>query len=139
METCLQEERRAYEENWKGKFSQRLQTLTETRGISLALLAETLGCGEARAQTLLAGGDYPTVPELLRLCFLCTMPTRSCSARGTAVCFTSCAASFGKHVSVNYPPARALAVPRPFFCVSSVREISQKARKTSCKKVTRMV
>lgn len=71
METCLQEERRAYEENWKGKFSQRLQTLTETRGISLALLAETLGCGEARAQTLLAGGDYPTVPELLRLCFLC--------------------------------------------------------------------
>ena len=63
--------RRAYEERWKKRFSERLKTLTKTRGISLALLAETMECGEERAQTLLSGGDFPTVPELLRMCFLC--------------------------------------------------------------------
>lgn len=61
----------AYVEQWKGKFSERLKMMTETRGISLALLAETMECSEERAKILLAGGDFPTVPELLRLCFLC--------------------------------------------------------------------
>ena len=63
--------RREYVERWKVKFSERLKTLTKGRGISLSLLAETMECTEARAKTLLAGGDFPTVPELLRLCFLC--------------------------------------------------------------------
>ena len=63
--------RRAYEERWKRKFSERLKMLAKTRGISLSLLAETMECGEARAQKLLAGDDFPTVPELLGLCFLC--------------------------------------------------------------------
>lgn len=63
--------RREYEVRWKEKFAQRLNMLIRTRGISLSLLAETMECGEDRVQKLLAGGDYPTVPELLRLCFLC--------------------------------------------------------------------
>ena len=63
--------RRVYVERWRQKFSERLKTLTNTRGISLSLLAETMECGEARAQILLAGDDFPTVPELLKLCFLC--------------------------------------------------------------------
>ena len=71
MDTKLREERRAYEVRWREKFSERLKSLTEGRGISLALLAETMECTEERAQILLAGGDFPTVPELLRLCFLC--------------------------------------------------------------------
>ena len=71
MDTDLREERREYVERWKEKFSERLKTMTEGRGISLALLAETMECTEERAKTLLAGGDFPTVPELLRLCFLC--------------------------------------------------------------------
>ena len=67
----MEELRRAYEEQWKEKFSKRLKTLAETRGIPLALLAETMECSEERVKILLAGGDFPTVPELLRLCFLC--------------------------------------------------------------------
>ena len=71
MDTNLREERRAYEARWREKFSERLKMLADTRGISLALLAETMECTEARAKILLAGEDFPTVPELLRLCFLC--------------------------------------------------------------------
>ena len=71
MDTDFREERRVYVERWKEKFSERLKSLAEGRGISLALLAETMECTEARAKVLLAGGDFPTVPELLRLCFLC--------------------------------------------------------------------
>ncbi len=63
--------RLAYEREWKEKFSRRLQTLAKTRGLTLSHLAEAMECGEERAQTLLSGGDFPTVPELLRLCFLC--------------------------------------------------------------------
>ena len=63
--------RRNYEARWKEKFSERLKMMTEGRGISLALLAETMECTEERAKILLGGGDLPTVPELLRLCFLC--------------------------------------------------------------------
>ena len=71
MDTDFREERREYVERWKEKFAERLKSLAEGRGISLALLAETMECAEERAKILLAGGDFPTVPELLRLCFLC--------------------------------------------------------------------
>ena len=71
MQTDIKKAHRAYEEKWRTNFAERLKTLTETRGITLVLLAETMECSEERAETLLAGADFPTVPELLRLCFLC--------------------------------------------------------------------
>ena len=67
----IEELHRAYEERWKGQFAERLKRMTVGRGISLATLAETMECTEERAKILLEGGDFPTIPELLRLCFLC--------------------------------------------------------------------
>ena len=61
----------AYEAAWKEKFARRLDGMCSSRGIGTELLADTMECSEERARALLAGEDFPTMPELLRLCFLC--------------------------------------------------------------------
>ncbi len=63
--------RREYEEGWKREFSARLKRLIEGRGMELSWVAEAVECTEARLHALLEGKDYPTVVELLRLCYLC--------------------------------------------------------------------
>lgn len=63
--------RQAYEEGWKAEFSRRLNKLVTLRDIDEKLLASTMECDENRVKSLLDGQDFPTVVELLRLCYLC--------------------------------------------------------------------
>ena len=66
----IKNQRHEYEEKWKGEFAKRLQKLIEGRGIPLVAVAEAVECNEERIRTLLRGEDFPTVVELLRLCYL---------------------------------------------------------------------
>ena len=66
----IKNERRKFEERWKKTFATRLQKLIEERGIPLTTVAETVECDEERISILLRGEDFPTVIELLRLCYL---------------------------------------------------------------------
>ena len=66
----IKKHRHEYEEQWKRDFAERLQMLIEGRGIPLEAVVETVECDEERMQTLLRGEDFPTVVELLRLCYL---------------------------------------------------------------------
>ena len=63
--------RHEYEEEWKNEFARRLQKLIEGRGIPIKTVVETMECDEERIHALLRGEDFPTVVELLRLCYLC--------------------------------------------------------------------
>lgn len=66
----IKSDRHKYEESWKKQFSTRLQKLIEGRGIPLETVAEAVECDEERIRALLRGEDFPTVVELLRLCYL---------------------------------------------------------------------
>ncbi len=65
---------REYEEGWKKKFAARLKQMTEGRGMEAVTLAEGIGAEPARIRMLLAGEDFPTVEELLRICRFCYDP-----------------------------------------------------------------
>ncbi len=70
IDELMRQSRHCYEDAWKRNFGKRLTLLMERAAVTSAEAALLAECSEERMRSIMRGEEFPTIPEVMRLCLL---------------------------------------------------------------------